>query len=79
MSTTTLTSIQRQALAVMHAFTGNYYVSSFFRKGKQKIWKLLMKNDKFVQTFVDLGLFNSATAETNASGIGRICLCNVQR
>ena len=30
-----------------HAFTGNYYISSFFRKRKEKFWKLVEKTKKF--------------------------------
>ena len=32
------------ALLGLHAFTGNDYVSSFFRKGKGKCWKLMRKS-----------------------------------
>ena len=45
----------------MHAFTCN--VSDFFRKGKQTIWKLLLKDERFVETFANLGLFSSPTDE----------------
>jgi len=57
MSSTNLTDVQRQALAGMHAFSGNDYVSAFFRKGKRHIWKLLQKNQEYNQTFANLGLF----------------------
>ena len=33
-------------------------VSSFFRKGKKVMWKLVLQNDKFLDAFSQLGLFN---------------------
>ena len=39
-----------------HAFTGNDYISSFFRKGKPACWKILEKDAKFVDAFCSLGL-----------------------
>ena len=54
MSTSFLSAEQSQALAGMHAFSGNDYISSFFRKGKLMIWKLLLKNDKFMEEFACL-------------------------
>ena len=36
MSSTNLTQLQRQTLAGVHAFSGNDYVSCFFRKRKKK-------------------------------------------
>ena len=38
---------QRKALLGMHAFSGNDFVSSFFRMGKQAVWKAILKNDAF--------------------------------
>ena len=49
---------QRRALAGMHAFSGNDYVSSFFRKGKIQVWKKILKNPQFIQVFGNLGNFN---------------------
>ena len=43
------------AIVGFHAFTGNDYVSSFIRKGKEKCWKLLEKSRKFQLAFTDLG------------------------
>ena len=43
------------ALVGFHAFTGNDYVSSFFRKGKEKCWKLVEKTKKFQNAFSMLG------------------------
>ena len=34
----------KSALLGLHAFTGNDYVSSLFRKGKEKCWKVMRKN-----------------------------------
>ena len=36
-----------KAMIGFHSFSGNDYVSSFFRKGKEKCWKLLEKTRKF--------------------------------
>ena len=44
-----------RALIGLHAFTGNDYVSSFFRKGKDRCWKLVEKYDKFEECFLNLG------------------------
>ena len=38
-----------------HVFTGNAYVSSFYRKGKAMCWKVLEKHPKYVVAFQDLG------------------------
>ena len=43
------------ALLGMHAFFGNDYVSSFFRKGKLAVWKTVTKNNAFVELFSSLG------------------------
>ena len=59
MSTSLLSLQQRCALAGMHAFSGNDYISSFFRKGKQTIWKLVLGNERFLQTFSEFGLFST--------------------
>ena len=42
----------------MHAFSGNDYVSSFFRKGKIAVWKKILSNPEFVDIFGSLGDFN---------------------
>ena len=39
------------ALTGFHSFTGNDYMSSFFRKGKQACWKVFVSDSKF-QTFL---------------------------
>ena len=38
-----------------HAFTGNDYISAFFRKGKGIGWNSMIKTDKFVDAFTKLG------------------------
>ena len=43
------------ALIWFHAFTGNDYVSSFFRKGKETCFKVLEANPKFRSAFAHLG------------------------
>ena len=58
----------------MHAFSGNDYVSSFFRKGKLLIWKLLLKNDKFMEAFADLGLFSTVTGALKSTLEEFVCL-----
>ena len=45
----------KKCLIGFHAFTGNDYVSSFFRKGKSECWKVVQKNNRFVNTFSLLG------------------------
>ena len=45
-----------KALIGFLAFTGNNYISSFFRKGKPACWKILEKDAKFVDAFCSLGL-----------------------
>ena len=59
MTTSTLSSEYRQALAGVHAFSGHDYVSCFFRKGNKMLWKMVVKNPTFVKTFAELGLFNT--------------------
>ena len=48
-----------KALLGMHAFTGNDYVSSFFKKGKEMCWKLVRKYEKFERCFINLGMESS--------------------
>ena len=44
-----------EALIGLHAFTGNDYISSFFRKGKDQCWKVMEKFQKFENCFAELG------------------------
>ena len=46
---------RRNALLGFHAFTGNDYNASFFRKSKVTCWKILANNSKFEDTFSALG------------------------
>jgi len=71
---TNLTQLQRQALAGVHAFSGNDYVSSFFRKGKKRFWDVLTKHETFVQTFANLGLFGHVMEETKQELEEFVCL-----
>lgn len=41
----------RKAIIGFHAFSGNDYISAFFRKGKQICWKKMLESD----TFIELG------------------------
>ena len=50
-----LTDIQRSALLGMHAFSGNDYVSSMLRKGKQLCWKHIKDSERFLEVFSSLG------------------------
>ena len=50
-----LSNSRRNALIGFHAFTGNDYNASFFRKGKKVAWKSLTKYSKFEDTFSELG------------------------
>ena len=43
------------AMLGLHAFTGNDYLSSFFRKGKERCWKLMQKFEEFEVCFTKLG------------------------
>ena len=43
------------AMLGLHAFTGNDYLSSFFRKGKERCWKLMQKYEEFEVCFTKLG------------------------
>ena len=51
-----MNNIKRKALLGFHAFIGNDYVSSFFRKGKMTCWKIIENNDRFEEFFSELGL-----------------------
>ena len=56
-----LSLAQKQALLGIHAFTGNDYVSSFFRKGKVQCWKLIQENVEFLEIFSELGQVNDVS------------------
>ena len=46
---------QKSALIGFHSLTGNDYCSSFLRRGKGTCWKILEKQDKFLNLFVRFG------------------------
>ena len=48
-------SEMKSALIGFHAPTGNDYVSSFFRHGKVKAWKVMLKHKRFVEMFYSSG------------------------
>ena len=48
----------------MHAFSGNDYVSSFFRKGKILFWKKIKSCPEYLNTFSELGNFNHTDLES---------------
>ena len=58
MSTTGLSVLECQALAGIHAFSRNDYISSSFRKGKKYFWKKVRSNQQFLETFANLGRTN---------------------
>ena len=45
----------KNCLIGFHAFTGNYYISSFYQKGKEVYRKVHEKNPKFLKAFQDFG------------------------
>ena len=54
----------KNCLIGFHAFTGNDYISSFYRNGKAVCWKVLENNPKFLKAFQDLGTSWELTDET---------------
>ena len=50
-----LTIQQKRALLGMHAFTGNDYVSSFLRRGKQMCWNHVKADPQHLELFGNLG------------------------
>lgn len=62
-----LSSQERHALAGVHTFLRNGYISSFFRKGKKKkMWNLMLKNERFPQLFLEFGLLTKTTDDVIA-------------
>ena len=55
LSDVSLSKNEKSALLGFHAFTGNDYVSSFFKKGKISCWRILEKHPQFLKTFAELG------------------------
>lgn len=56
MSAVDIESDMVDALIGLHAFSGNDFVSSFFRKGKDATFKLVESSSKFKSTFSRLGI-----------------------
>lgn len=54
-TSSTLDLEKRKALIGLHAFSGNDYVSSFFRKGKKAFWKAMLKRQEYIRLFAELG------------------------
>ena len=54
-SSCTLPSEQCNALLGVHAFSGNDYLSSFFRKGKKTCWHAMIKKAEYITGFSKLG------------------------
>ena len=54
-TSSTLDLEKKQALIGMHAFSGNDYASSFFKKGKLATWKVMLKSQEFIRLFAELG------------------------
>ena len=50
-----LSAREKIALIGLHAFSGNDYVSAFFRKGKCAFWKAMLKQSQFLEAFCHLG------------------------
>ena len=55
MSSLGLGGMKRAALVGLHSFSGNDHVSSFFKKGKQIMWKKVKGNETYLQLFADFG------------------------
>ena len=54
-NSTKLSPISCKAVLGLQSFTGNDYVSSFFRKGKTICWTKMLKQDRFINLFANLG------------------------
>eukprot|EP00794_Sanderia_malayensis_P020967 gene20967-biopygen15473 len=70
-ASSTLDNDKRRALIGLHAFSGNDYVSSFFRKGKVAFWQKMVKKTEYVNLFADLGTTFAASEEL-ARGLEKI-------
>lgn len=55
MQSSKLGNEKRTALLGLHAFSGNDYVSGFFRKGKIAFWKAMIRKEEFINLFTELG------------------------
>ena len=59
-----MSTSEKAALIAFHAFTGNDYLSSFFRKGKSVCWKVTKQHVKFETAFKLLGISWDLSEET---------------
>ena len=64
---------ERSAIIGFHAFTGNDYTSSFFRKGKKTCWKIAKRNPEFMEFFAKLGTSNEVDDELLSSAEAYVC------
>ncbi|KAG1650805.1 putative Dol-P-Glc:Glc(2)Man(9)GlcNAc(2)-PP-Dol alpha-1,2-glucosyltransferase [Nymphon striatum] len=55
LSTIDMPDTLKSALVGFHAFSGNDYISSIFRKSKRICWKKIEKSKKFTEMFAQLG------------------------
>lgn len=55
MTSSSLEIEKKKALLGLHALSGNDFVSSLFRKGKQAFWRTMSKKVEFVSLFTELG------------------------
>ncbi len=62
-TSSTLDNDKRRAVIGLHAFSGNDYVSSFFRKGKVAFWQKMVKKTEYINLFADLGTTFAASEE----------------
>ena len=74
MNSSGLSLSYRQALSGIHAFSGNDYNSSFFRKGKQLFWKKLQQYPKFVDVFSQLAVFNAVIQDLEKELENFVCI-----
>ena len=61
LSLSNLSHDTKQALLGLHAFSGNDYVSAFFRKGKTALWSIVKDSALHRDAFVELGTENYAS------------------
>ena len=65
MSITGLSVLECHALAGIHVYSGNDYISSFFRKVKKYFWKKVRSNQQLLETFANLGRRNELCKKLN--------------
>ena len=62
-SSSTPSPENKRALLGLHAFSGNDYTSSVFRKGKFAFWKAMLKQPAFASLFKTLGTSSQVSEE----------------